>query len=237
MTEATETDPGREDCVKRYVDVAPTWHGLVVLSSVVLFAGLSAYSGTRFRVPHSRLMTYVVTIVFQWSLVSFLLFGIRFRGLRLRDLIGGGWSQWPTPLNDLGIALAFQIGANLILARIVPVMLATPRTFMRSFAPHGKLEVAGYLLLSVTAGFCEELIFRGYLQKQFTAWTQSATSGLLLQAVVFGAGHGYQGLRWMAVIGVYGCLIGILALWRGSLRPGMIAHFLQDAITGLVWMR
>jgi membrane protease YdiL (CAAX protease family) len=33
----------------------------------------------------------------------------------------------------------------------------------------------------------------------------------------------------MAVITIFGCLFGLLAQWRRSLRPGMIAHFLQDS--------
>jgi membrane protease YdiL (CAAX protease family) len=33
----------------------------------------------------------------------------------------------------------------------------------------------------------------------------------------------------MAVITVFGCLFGLLAQWRRNLRPGMIAHFLQDS--------
>ncbi|PYX43065.1 MAG: CPBP family intramembrane metalloprotease [Acidobacteria bacterium] len=72
-------------------------------------------------------------------------------------------------------------------------------------------------------------MFRGYLQGQFTAWTGSAYAGLVLQALVFGLAHGYQGARLMTVIAVFGCLFGLLAQWRQSLRPGMIAHFLQDA--------
>lgn len=91
-----------------------------------------------------------------------------------------------------------------------------------------------YLLLRATAGFCEEIIFRGYLQKQFSAWTHSAEAGLVLQALVFGAGHAYQGPRLMVVIAVYGCLFGLLALWRRSLRPGMIAHSLEDSLVVLL---
>jgi len=38
----------------------------------------------------------------------------------------------------------------------------------------------------------------------------------------------------MLTICVYGCLFGLLARWRGSLRPGMMAHFLQDGVGGLL---
>ena len=91
-----------------------------------------------------------------------------------------------------------------------------------------------YLLLTLTAGICEELIFRGYLYKHFAAITGSLLAGLVLQGILFGAAHGYQGPKYMLIIAIYGCLFGLLAQWRRSLRPGMMAHFLQDGIIGLI---
>jgi uncharacterized protein len=100
--------------------------------------------------------------------------------------------------------------------------------------PHGPVEIAFYLLLTATAGFCEEVIFRGYLQRQFTVLTRSVAGGIVLQGIVFGASHGYQGWKFMLMISVYGVTFGLLAAWRRSLRPGIIAHFLQDAVGGIV---
>ncbi|PYX56542.1 MAG: hypothetical protein DMG73_15220 [Acidobacteria bacterium] len=63
---------------------------------------------------------------------------------------------------------------------------------------------------------------------------RSAAAGLVIQGIVFGIAHGYQGPKYMFIIAVYGCLFGLLAQWRHSLRPAMIAHFLQDGIFGIV---
>jgi membrane protease YdiL (CAAX protease family) len=38
----------------------------------------------------------------------------------------------------------------------------------------------------------------------------------------------------MLIIAVLGCMMGWLAQWRQSLRPGMLSHFLQDAIGGII---
>jgi hypothetical protein len=103
----------------------------------------------------------------------------------------------------------------------------------RLLAPQGVLESVLWVALAITAGICEETIFRGYLQRQFVAWTHSAPVGVILSAALFGAGHVYQGARATVVIGVYG-LMWILAEVRQNLRPGMITHAWHDAITGLL---
>jgi membrane protease YdiL (CAAX protease family) len=77
--------------------------------------------------------------------------------------------------------------------------------------------------LSVTAGICEETIFRGYLRRQL-AWTRSAPIGVLLSAALFDAGHVYQGARATVAIGLYGLMFAILAEARRNLRPGIMTH-------------
>ena len=56
---------------------------------------------------------------------------------------------------------------------------------------------------------------------------------MIAQALVFGVAHGYQGVRDVVTITVLGAALGGLALWRKSLRPGMIAHAWMDIIGGL----
>jgi len=82
--------------------------------------------------------------------------------------------------------------------------------------------------------FARRTIFRGYLQRQFMALTKSAPAGILLSAATFGAAHAYQGFRMMILIALYGAMFGILAYWRGSVRPGMIAHAWQDSLNGVL---
>ena len=84
------------------------------------------------------------------------------------------------------------------------------------------------MLVALSAGFCEELVFRGYFQRQFHALTGSAAAAVGLQALVFGVGHFYEGAWAVAQITAYGLLFGLLAAWRKSLRPGMLAHAWSD---------
>ena len=173
-------------------------------------------------------------MVLEWLLTAFIAWGIHKRGLRLRDLIRGSWQRWTSVLRDLGLAVLFLMVANVILGMVAYSLKAKPGLGARNLIPHSPSETVVYLLLTVTAGICEEIIFRGYLQRQFSALTRSPAAGLILQAAVFGIAHGYQGPKFMFIIAVFGSMFGLLVAWRRSLRPAMAAHFLQDAVIGLL---
>ena len=64
--------------------------------------------------------------------------------------------------------------------------------------------------------------------------THNPPLAIALSAVVFGAGHIYQGYRGAILIACYGAMFGILAHWRNSVRPGMLAHAWQDTMSGLL---
>jgi uncharacterized protein len=215
--------------------VAPAWHTAVIL--LVLF-GLSALSARQHGLISlgwgGHAASYVLVMAFEWLTTAFIWFAIRGRGLRLLDLIGGSWPSVKAVLRDLGIAVLYLIAANLVSAAIGFLLKVAPSSGLRNVLPNGPAEVALFIMLSFTAGICEEILFRGYLQRQFAALTKSTAAGLILQGVAFGLGHGYQGPKRMCIITVYGCLFGLLAYWRRSLRPGMTAHLVQDAIGGLV---
>jgi membrane protease YdiL (CAAX protease family) len=80
----------------------------------------------------------------------------------------------------------------------------------------------------LSAGFCEEVAFRGYLQRQMHAMTGSAALAVLIQAAVFAIGHAYEGAAAVARIAMYAVLFGAVAAWRRSLRPGILAHAWSD---------
>ena len=83
-------------------------------------------------------------------------------------------------------------------------------------------------------GVAEELVFRGYLQRQFTAWAQgAAVAGVVFSASLFGAAHGYEGVRSMFLLAVFGALFSLLALFRRSLRPEFLRTRWHDLIAGL----
>ena len=216
--------------------VAPAWHSVIVL---VAFFALSLIGALTRNLPgigaHGRAPGYVLIMLFEWAIAWFIGYGIRLRGIRISDLVGGRWQRPAQFFRDLGIGLAFLLLCGVgLLTGLGYVLKAAPNQALRNLFPHGPTEITVYILLTLTAGFCEELIFRGYLQRQFAALTKSAAGGIVLQGIAFGAAHGYQGWKFMLLIAIYGITFGLLARWRRSLRPGMIAHFLQDAIGGVL---
>jgi uncharacterized protein len=165
------------------------------------------------------------------------LFGLRLRGKRLHDLIGGRWERARDFFRDVGIALVFWGVVLLALVATNIILRENPMALkaMKLMLPQTGAEMIGWVLLAVTAGICEEILFRGYLQRQFLALTGKPGMAVALQAVVFGAAHSYQGWKGAITITVYGALFGALAVMRESLRPGMMQHAAQDAFTGILF--
>jgi membrane protease YdiL (CAAX protease family) len=172
-------------------------------------------------------------VISEWLLVLFVRKGVHKRGVRLRDLVGGRWATPVDVLKDfaLGAALwALWIGLQ------NSHLLGGGTNAARGLLPQGLLESLAWIPVALSAGFCEELAFRGYLQKQFQAIVGSSALAVLFQAIVFGVGHLYEGPGVAARIALFGVLFGLLALWRNSLRPGMIAHAWSD-IFGVIIFR
>jgi hypothetical protein len=184
----------------------------------------------------SRLLMYLTMVAFEFILLGYVwFFGLRRAGVKIAEIIGGKWNRWTDPLRDFGIALAFWI---VVIAALVVVRFALGGNpvavrALRILMPQSLVETVSWVVLSGVAGVCEEIIFRGYLQRQFLAWTGNAAAAIALQAVVFGSAHAYQGIRGVVTITIYGALFGILAFLCKSLRPGMIQHFMQDSAVGI----
>jgi membrane protease YdiL (CAAX protease family) len=183
----------------------------------------------------NRMRFYVLTLFFEWFLFALVIAGVRHRGAPVLIVLGDRWQSVRQLLRDIGIAAAFWIvstGILFVLGRLLRVAALGRK--MDFILPHGGAEMTMWIALSVTAGICEETIFRGYLQRQFIVLTKNVPAGILLSAAAFGAAHAYQGIRMVTLIGLFGAMFGMLAHWRGSIRPGIIAHAWQDSLNGVL---
>jgi hypothetical protein len=189
-------------------------------------------------VPGARLWGYRRGIAGQWGFVA-----------------AGGliWTWYHRSLSDL--RLATPTGWRLIVsAMLVGLMLALflyqvmsvrrlsaerrervrPKLGKLGFIlPHTRTEYRWFLFLSVTAGICEEFLFRGYLVWFLLPWL-GITGAYLGVVVLFGIGHSYQGASGAVRATLAGAVMtGIVAL-TGWLIPAMIVHALVDAGSGSV---
>lgn len=101
---------------------------------------------------------------------------------------------------------------------------------MAWFLPATWGERRWFAILSVTAGICEEILFRGFLLHYLHVfpWALNLTLALLLSVLIFGAQHLYQGVAGVAQTAVFGFLVGLLFLLTGTLLLSMILHALLD---------
>ncbi|MGA2510680.1 MAG: type II CAAX endopeptidase family protein [Candidatus Acidiferrales bacterium] len=216
--------------------VAPIWHTVAFLIILLGFAALQTLPVVQARaaVVPSRIPTYILTICFELLMVGYIwLFGLRRRKVSIREIIGGKWLRFSDFLMDVGIALLFWCVVWVVLLGFTRLLKFNGESAAKLILPQTITELAIFVLLALTAGFCEELIFRGYLQRQFLALTGNTAASVALQAVVFGAAHLYQGAKGVLVISVYGAMFGVLAVMRKSLRPGMIQHAGNDMLSGI----
>ena len=221
--------------------VASLTHTLVLTGIFVALAAGGAYmqgrggSGGAITPRHpATLSLYLSVMVGEWALVYYVWSALRRRGIPLRELIGGEWRGTRQVLRDIAIAAGFWVVFKGTVWACAHLLGSGGAKSISTLLPEGPVEAVAWVALSVSAGFCEELVFRGYLLRQIWAWSGSPIVAVILQAIVFGIGHGYQGTSATITILVLGVEFALLAWWRRSLRPGMVAHAWADIFGGLI---
>ncbi len=126
----------------------------------------------------------------------------------------------------LGIsALIFRFGGE----RVRRVLKRQTRGF-EALLPRRGREQLTFAMLAVTAGICEEVLFRGFgIAYVRWLWPGASHTALnVLTSASFGLAHLYQGLRGVVLTGLVGAYLAWLVLSTGSLLPAMILHALLD---------
>jgi len=208
--------------------IASRTHTAILASTFAFLALAGGYAQGTGRVSraaptaHQVIQLYFTALAVEWASVYYVWIGTRRRNVTLRSLLGGRWDSPKTIAIDV-------VTAAVLWSVWLAIVSALPGTdSVQSLLPRTPIEFSIWILVAMSAGFCEELVFRGYFQRQFLALTGSAGAAITLQALVFGVGHSYEGAWAVAKITAYGILFGLLAAWRKSLRPGMLAHAWSD---------
>lgn len=144
--------------------------------------------------------------------------------------MGGEW------FFDLG----FAAGVVVVIVGTESVwrsLMVRPNAPTPALLPHPSAELGAWLFVACVVGVCEEIVYRGYLQRQLAAFTRSTALGGILSAVLFGVAHLEQGAGVATRAAVYGLVLGAVAHRRRSLVPGMIAHVVIDGTAALLAAR
>ena len=145
------------------------------------------------------------------------------------------WIGWTLKNGKQEIALGimlfipFSLATGFLEKCLQAVGFSVPSTTLPSFlAARGMLEFLLALVLVFIVALSEETIFRGYLILRFKAVTANSTAAVLLSAIIFSFGHGYEGSAGVITVGVMGLVFALIYLWRKSLVAPIVMHFLQD---------
>jgi uncharacterized protein len=186
------------------------------------------------RPLRTKLALYARIIGWQWLLVAAMMLVLWRHGLSMADAGEG--------LGDARLTLAVTAGLLLILGAVTaiifwrirrapPARLAAKVEPLRRILPAFGPEMVAFACVSLNAGVCEELLYRGWLVNLLRAATGSVWIAIVAGAAVFGIAHAYQGAKGMLRTGFVGLQLAYLFVAVDSLVPGQVLHAGVDLVT------
>ncbi len=100
--------------------------------------------------------------------------------------------------------------------------------------PHSRREWQWFLPVSVTAGLCEEWLYRGVVLALLAAWV-GTPAAVVLSSIAFGFGHAYQGAKGVVSVSILGVVMALIVVATGSLLPAMFVHAAIDIGSGTTY--
>jgi hypothetical protein len=223
---------------------APRWHTLalvglilaVAVTGTLLAPATNAEVSVRVeRAAGSARMVaqYLPLLLVNSGLLLYVSRLFRARSV-LPELLGRRWQSVSRAGADLTLALGLGLFIGLLETLWVYHYGVRRNAAAVALLPHTASERLAWVFVAVTVGFCEEVVYRGYLQRQLAALSGSRGVGLVLQALLFGIAHADQGGPAALRLAVYGLLLGALARFRHSLLPGITCHIALDLAAGFL---
>jgi len=102
--------------------------------------------------------------------------------------------------------------------------------------PHTRTDMYRFGGASLTAGFCEEFLYRGYFVWVFSPWL-GWRGAAAFSLAFFAIGHLYQGWNGVLRTGMAGAFFTLVVALFGSLWPAIALHALIDLGAGMMaWL-
>jgi membrane protease YdiL (CAAX protease family) len=145
---------------------------------------------------------------------------------------------WRTLVLGVGFGVGLFLLNRLLMTPMIEHVTGIRRDLTRFDYLRGNVVALLKLLplIWLTAGFCEELVYRAYLitriGKLFGGSNVVYVAGCFVAATIFGLAHSYQGVPGMLVTGTLGVLLGFLFLQqRRNLCANITAHLVVDTVS------
>ena len=210
---------------------------LFALLTVTTLFGRARASATHLH-PIALGSRYASTMLLEWVLLALVLAGIYQRRAFLAKALR---NRAATLAQSFSLGVAVYLCGFVAIAIVSIALLKTPlaqhrnEAFVLAMLPRTRLDFLLWFGVSLTAGICEELIFRGYLLQQLIAWTHRPALSILLAALLFGSVHLYEGLGAILPLAALALVYGAVAYRsHGDLRAVIVAHTLQDFLVGFL---
>jgi uncharacterized protein len=187
-----------------------------------------------------RIRLYASTILFQWMLAAMVAWRAFARGLTLPQLgLAGGRLPSIFLLTFLGatlIAVAHWMNLRRMAGSSHPAAEKLRAMAERLF-PKSATETIFFTLLALTAGICEEFIFRGFVIAALFSAGLSGWAAVIVSSVMFGVAHLYQGKGGSVGTGILGVLFASVRIACGSIFPVVLWHAVLDVVAGVAGAR
>ena len=131
--------------------------------------------------------------------------------------------------------LLVLLGAGLVLGQVarfvdVPSFFLTDLTRHWQMYPSTTFEYLFWPFVAVTAGVCEEFVYRGFLATAIERRGVKARTALVLASIVWIGLHGLAGIFFFPVYLVVGLILTAVVLRRGRLGDSIVFHAVMDAL-------
>ncbi len=185
-----------------------------------------------------RLSLYATTLAFQWIAAGVIFWRAAAHGLPAEQLGLALGNLTLTVTITIVLAALVLLNQLFSLRRLVlrpaEIQGLLPQLALKLF-PQDDVERLAFFALVVTVAICEELIYRGFVQRAFQNWSKgSVIAGIVGSAIYFAVAHLYQGRRGLTSTFVAGLIFAGTRAWTGSLLPPITAHFIADITVGML---
>jgi uncharacterized protein len=185
-----------------------------------------------------RLSLYASTLAFQWIAAGVILWRSSAHEIRASKI----GLALPNPALAVTVSIVLSalillnqiMGLRRLVAQPEKIQGILPQLALKLF-PQDDVERLAYFALVATVALCEELIYRGFVQRVFQDWSRgSVILAVVGSAVFFALAHLYQGRRGLVSTLTIGILFSTVRAWTGSLLPCVVAHFVADITVGML---